>query len=78
MEKGNKKIVKGNIKLSQTSNNSKTIKMIAKEGSNENNRSKELIAATAQAVVKLESDVKMIEKQTEKVIRKVLMLEGTG
>jgi Cd2+/Zn2+-exporting ATPase len=74
MEKGNKKIVKGNIKLSQTNNNNKTIKMIAKE----DNRSKELIAATAQAVVKLESDVKMIEKQTEKVIRKVLMLEGTG
>jgi hypothetical protein len=78
MEKGNKKIVKGNIKLSQTSNNNKTIKMIAKEESNENNRSKELIAATAQAVVKLESDVKMIEKQTEKVIRKVLILEGVG
>lgn len=78
MEKGNKKIVKGNIKLSQTSNNNKAIKMIAKEDSNENNRSKELIAATAQAVVKLESDVKMIEKQTGDVIRKVLMLEGVG
>lgn len=42
------------------------------------NRTEELIAATAEAIAKMEPDVKMLEKQTDKVIRKVLMLEGVG
>lgn len=84
VEKENKKIIKENIKLSHTSAGSKAIKISSKKISNENvkikevNSAKELTAATAEAILNTEIDVKMAVKQTEEVIRKVLMLEGVG
>ena len=84
MDKENKKIVKANIKLSQTIASSKAIKINSKKISNvdvkieEVNSAKELTAATAEAILNTEIDVKMAVKQTEEVIRKVLILEGVG
>lgn len=69
MEKENKKVVKGNIKLSKINPSNQSIKISSEKNSDENCRSKELIAATAEAALKME---------TEKFIRKVLMLEGVG
>lgn len=41
-------------------------------------RVQELIAATNETVKKLEPDVKVIEKQSDKLLKKTLLLDGLG
>ena len=41
-------------------------------------RVEELISATKDTVIKTEPDVKLVEKETDKVLKKVLLLEGVG
>jgi Cd2+/Zn2+-exporting ATPase len=44
----------------------------------EANKVKELIAATTAMVIKMEPDVKVVEKRYDKVIKKTLLLDGLG
>jgi Cd2+/Zn2+-exporting ATPase len=41
-------------------------------------RTEELISAAREDIKKMEPDVNLVEKQTDKVLKKILLLEGVG
>lgn len=50
------------------------IKLAAKKVNN----TKELISAAAKTVEKVEADVKVMEKETEDILKRTLILDGLG